>query len=1372
MNEVIIPDSPATEVEETNELLSWRERLHWEVAQLRDRPGETIGVWAQTAGRNALNVANTARHRLVNISQALLNPPEPPPTLDTPIAEHLNSQSEFDLSVSRATLEGYVGVTSNLQERQARLTDNDFAGARGEASNAQAPVDVARGFVRIAREEETIVAHAGGYSLGLQGEPTLHTVIDAYGRVTQLGELGALMQAQEAQGRLEMQARAALVGRIESSMAATLSRQYQEQADRGIAHPVVPELPPDAAVNMVNDLWTGTMPPVEASSTSGNQPVDGAGQATQDRSPQNIPSRTEEQEISQSEASEPVSSPEPVNPPQVSTATWIERTFAVLGLTLTHEEAVRMALDAEYHRRQYERACIHVDERHEAGDYTPITAIVRGRIDESLSSIPNLADVRLLGESVDAVAHALDNLQHADPQIRARIGAIFLTRMREMQQNIPAQGALAANSEDPRQTFVTAVMAQMEIYSDASSDANRVHGVIGEIHRLCVEYRNEEPELSPEDPEDLTELHDSVIGGPSAETDELHGAHFGVQDGSQPEELPAIPDPENSHHEAPITVELSNPGFERLNPPHSFERVIQEGIPFNEFKEEGIVVDDRQVSWGIHPVNDGYAPQVWVYDMGQDGDAAGGILSLDGSSQVFEQGDYAVVAVAQPGGVEPNRTWHIQAELLRRTPSPTESAQNIPETPLVPTEIAIGESARLVIRNWPRDEGTAHINQHESHIIHIQGTKMNIILDNFDANCLVNIEGVRGRPIVIQKESGELITEGESPHPISLYILTKEQGMLRVRVDDVTYHSHERQPTTSFTLSVEQTQYTGEQLQSAGRLVRVIHEDEIEGPVIQQQPDITVSRAVEGLNMLEGEPIGGQDGILMTAWPSVGDKRKEIQLSDQHKIEFGFDRYKDFEGSNPQNTLPRLWVYEAGVMSEALSLQVKDDEVISGDFGDYKIIAVAAPSGENQWNLIAAVYSLSSADAGSRLVVIQMLENRAHDAEANGDITSALQLYAETIALYAKLENEGVLNVNGTRRIVELYDRVRDLGGKLGATPLTEHKQVLLTPELHVVTGPPFSSQQYSLEHDGGEIQFGIDDIKEGFEGITPDNPLPRIWVYQQGVTPKAISFQPSESGDQYARRIFGDCSIIAYPEQQENGSWRVTIAIFRQPTEEASTDVKHEEAREQFLQRLDAALTHIPDTFAAIRAPVRRLYELAYDTTRAELAIVRRVGAIAEQSNLPFLGPAFAGFAEFIQGTFTLRNLETGLITDESKAEARKHFGNWISQSLEGTLDIAQFFAGDGGEIETIKSLLAYSDSLQVRGALSRVVTSLTCNRLANTAGQGEETEIVRAIGQLATTLLKDIDLMSGIEDELVADSRFNSFINKLRDHIRSNPH
>jgi hypothetical protein len=857
-----------------------------------------------------------------------------------------------------------------------------------------------------------------------------------------------------------------------------------------------------------------------------------------------------------------------------------------------------------------------------------------------------------------------------------------------------------------------------------------------------------------------------IVSKNSADLINPQEAYFGDQpDEPSPEPPPITPEEESPIEVTSIIPELSHPGFERLEPPHSYAGKAHEGTPIDEWKEEGIRVGEQNVSWGIYQVDSKQAPHMWVLDVGAGGQAADFSLNMDGNRNECEHGDFAVIAVAQPNGVEPDRRWTIQAELLRRTPALTESVQHPPETLFIPTEMSIGESATIVITNWPRNDGAVHTNHHESHMIHIQGTEINIILDNFDMNCLVNVEGARGQPIAILKEDGSLITGGENPHPTGLYIITKEQGAIRVRIDDITCHSHQEQPTTSFTLNIAQSQDTDEQLQPAGGLVRVIHEGDLESPVIQQYDDNAVSGLNERLDLIKDEPIGGRDGVLMTLWPSAGNNRKEIAISGENKIEFGFDDYKAFEGSHPKSILPRLWVYQEGAMVEALSMQMEVDNVISGDFGNYKIIAVAAPSDENQYNLTAAVYSLSTAEAASRLVAIQTLESRAHDAELNEQTGSALQLYTEAIDLYAELERKGMLDRKGTHRIVELYERIGVLGDKLGATPLTEHKRVLLTPEPHVVTGPPFEPQEYSIQHEGGEIRFGVDNIKEGFDGINPDNLLPRVWVYQQGVTQQAISFQPTQSGDQYPRRLFGDCSIIALPEHLEDDTWKVTIAIFQQPTKEGNAAVEHEEKNVSFQQRLDEFITHVP---GPLQQPTRRLYEIAWDGLHAELDVVKKVGEVAGDSHIPFLGPAFAGFAEFIQGTFTLRNLETGFITPESRTEAHRHFVNWITSSIEGGIDLAEFVTIGGSEIEAIRALQMGNDNRNV--LLPRIITLIACRGLERTSPESNP-GIISAIGRIARELLQDKDIVEGITTDLLADQRFTGFLDRLKDHLQRSP-
>jgi len=823
---------------------------------------------------------------------------------------------------------------------------------------------------------------------------------------------------------------------------------------------------------------------------------------------------------------------------------------------------------------------------------------------------------------------------------------------------------------------------------------------------------------------DLGDVHESVINqyGPD------HGADPDDEGGSPPEPPPTNDAIEDDHLAQEI-IELNHPGFERLEPRHTYTVKAHEGSLIEEQKEEGIQVGENNVSWGIYQIDSKDAPHMWVLDVGAGGQAADFSLNMDGNRNECEHGDFAVVAVAQPNGVEPDRRWTIQAELLRRTPALTESVQHPPETLFVPTEISIGESATIVITNWPRNDGAVHTNHHESHMIHIQGTKMNIILDNFDANCLVNVEGARGQPIAIQKEDETLITGGENHHPLGLHIITKEQGAIRVRIDDITYHSHQEQPTTSFTLNIAQSQDTEEQLQPAGGLVRVIHEGDLESPVIQQYHDNAVSGLNERFDLIKDEPIGGRDGVLMTVWPSAGHNRKEIAIPGENKIEFGFDDYKGFEGSYPQSTLPRLWIYQEGALSEALSMQMTVDKVISGDFGNYKIIAIAAPSGENQYNLTAAVYPLSTAEAASRLVAIQTLESRAHDAELNEQTGSALQLYTEAIDSYVELERKGMLDRKGTHRIVELYKRIGVLGDKLGATPLTEHKRVLLTPELHVVTGPPFEPQEYSIQHEGGEIRFGVDNIKEGFDGINPDNPLPRVWVYQQGVTQQAISFQPTQSGDQYPRRLFGDCSIIALPEHLEDDTWKVTIALFRQPEEAVVSDdgIILRKMRE------DLANSPLPP---ALHSPLVNIYRLAYLELQGQVNAVQQIAGWAERAHIPFVSNTASGFAELIQAIFTLRDLKTGEVSRESISRSMEHLESWLLDNVQAGLDLAQLAGGNIGVLKMLEGLNAdiMSDGSKRRLLLEEVIP-LIAQRLVDQSTTGSQTLIngcAGAVGHL----------------------------------------
>lgn len=180
-------------------------------------------------------------------------------------------------------------------------------------------------------------------------------------------------------------------------------------------------------------------------------------------------------------------------------------------------------------------------------------------------------------------------------------------------------------------------------------------------------------ESSADGPEDLTEPHDSVISGPSSETDTPLGTHFGEQEDGWPDEQspeqPPIPPAEESPVEKIVTIpELAHPGFERLEPRHTYTVEAHEDSLIEERKEEGIHVGENNVSWGIYQVNSKQAPHMWVLDVGVGGQAADFPLNMDGNQNMFEHGDFALVAIVQPAGSEPSRTWKIRAELLKRIP--------------------------------------------------------------------------------------------------------------------------------------------------------------------------------------------------------------------------------------------------------------------------------------------------------------------------------------------------------------------------------------------------------------------------------------------------------------------------------------------------------------------------------------------------------------------------------------------------------------------------------------------------------------------------------------------------------------------------------
>lgn len=204
----------------------------------------------------------------------------------------------------------------------------------------------------------------------------------------------------------------------------------------------------------------------------------------------------------------------------------------------------------------------------------------------------------------------------------------------------------------------------------------------------------------------------------------------------------------------------------------------------------------------------------------------------------------------------------------------------------------------------------------------------------------------------------------------------------------------------------------------------------------------------------------------------------------------------------------------------------------------------------------------------------------------------------------------------------------------------------------------------------------------------------------------------------------------------------------------------------QRIVDELDTA-PWIPDK---LRKPMRDLYELSWAATQTELVLVAKAEEWAKAAKIPVMSHAVSGFAEFIQGAFSVREGQTGEITDESIQKAKTHFSQWLTNGLKGTAELGELFVG--GEAGVLKGILTAEGAELADSSIKRMISGYVMKHVASKLGAvsdsvSTEGSGLKTMGNILAELLQNDSKLTQMAEALEGADGFDAFLARLKEYF-----
>lgn len=1099
------------------------------------------------------------------------NPPAAPayegPLFLTPEARVEN----IDVYSAKTQATAYESLAQGLRVEQEKLWNQDF---EDDLKGCTDGVTLGRTFVGQAQAEQRVHVRAREYDLGMQTDPVFIPIWNENGRVGGLTALQAKVEArvQEADNKLLIHYMARMMGPVQGAIDAERVQEYAAEITAGNLYPRAPTTDTSSvARQFVQEVFYRVKKSQEEASEteSGGATSEVGEQRKSETFDKWLPGAIE-------------ALPIPVD---------MRETLCVR----VHHELDQLGVAAEY-----------LSETVDRGDHTSIAQMVGERVNEELMGRSNIAEILQTGEELVRIIGQFADIQHKDPEVRARIAAAFSSKISALREALPQTVPESTQEEyepDEQRKLLDAIEAQIQIYAAEDTSIETVHETINTIAQL---------------------VGLNVQEGDNAEDDSIEQESEGTAEGDSPEAIlqEYLRDANQIYHEGIVALEeLNNQpdpviDLEGVAPTDIVRKLLSRKIDaqgrMHESQSRNPPVDPAGIEETVREIEllrVGYVERAREVLSGKRTRVVDALNATLGMQSVINE----LKVKGMKHGVSP--------DLI-----------SIPLASLTSGEI----NENIIFQMQERSRNIVdEISQCTKEIALSDPSKWEHSVHKYNTAEAWKARFGKAKPI-------EAAAQATGLHDRAERRSREAREEVRLALSAVA----------EFGGGPEQVgpEDAMERLQNSPVLlarIRHVHEDaqKRKGELESQKKELEV---------------------MLVYVEKCVERAKELKRALD-----GYDRRLDALTNENSPIGP--------------SHQPPDAPAAAADqfFGEEH--TVQTPLRENIAPTVPVV--LTETSPGS--VVTQSVGSPAHEQNASAQ--------PEEISDEERREIVGTINDAIEHMTRMISERNYTVAAEIATQALTQAQRIGDTSTVDYLQGQ-IASNEYHRQRVKVETRISqlsseygrdedIETLLKGYRSLGPD--LNELYQ-KQIITPARES---SLGGTLEKIQVLWSMADTKLSGMNKTHALEVVVELLKgldnrgeraaQMLESVQDQIIQLPAElppriyDQLTTAVDSLLILPEDMRQNIKRPLIQLYGLAARVTEGELNLVERAGLIAARSGIPILGPTIEGFSHFIQGAFSIRDFETGKITEESMTEAKRHFMQWISKESGAMIQLLTTFEG-----------------------------------------------------------------------------------------------